>query len=261
MTKIISIATHRGGVGKTTTTILLAHYLSSNGYKVLVVDNDPQGNASSVLTLNPDGSSVPFSTIIAADLYQENLQIKVEPIHCNYGIDVIPSPTNCDRLRQLSTESIESPWTFADNLKDLYQQYDVVLIDVPPNYSINMVAALAFSTHVLCPVKMTGHGVSGVLGIMKTISEVRSRYNNDLTLLGCFLNLMEPRGKRIEENSAELREALGDDMFTNVLYRRNPIDTLQDEGGKLTELGYAHVAVKEVNALMGEIVSKLYGQK
>ncbi|AJY53317.1 ParA family protein [Halomonas sp. KO116] len=258
VTKILSLAAHKGGVGKTTTTVLLAHYLSSNGYKVLVVDNDAQGNTTSVLTLNPDGTYVPFSTIITADLYQEGLDGSVEPIHCSYGIDVIPCPANCDRFRQLSSEHIKTPWIFSDNLNDLCQQYDVVLIDCSSNYSNNVNAALVLSTHVLCPVKMTGHGIDGVLGLMKTISEVQSRHNHELKFLGCFLNLMESRGKRIQENSNRLREALGDDMLKNVLHRRPPIDTIQDEGGTLAELGYAHVAVKEVNQLMEEIVERLY---
>lgn len=259
MTKIISIAAHKGGVGKTTATILLAHHLAAAGYKVLVIDNDSQGNASSVLSMKSDGEAEPFDTIITADLYYPLPVELVKPIRCELGVDLIPSPTNCERFRQLGSATDINHWTFTDNLKSLSEQYDVVLIDCPPNFSINVIAALIHSTHVLCPVKMTGHGIDGVIGILKTISDVRNLYSPNLQLLGCFLNMMEAKGKMIQENTEHLRGVLKDDLFQNVLHRRTPIDTIQDQGGRLEELGYAHVAVKEVKALMDEIMEKLYG--
>lgn len=258
MTKIIAIAAHKGGVGKTASTILLAHHLAYRGYKTLVIDNDPQGNASSVLSMKSDGTVVPYDTIITADLYSPMPAGEVVPIHCELGIDLIPSPKNCDRFRRLAEVPDLSPWTFKDNLKVLSDQYDVVLIDCPPNYSINVIAALIHATHVLCPVKMTGHGLDGVEGILQTLGEVRSLYNPDLRLLGCFLNMVEQKAKRVQENSDYLREVLQDNLFTHALIRRNPIDTIQDEGGTLRDLGYAHVAAKEVEALMDEILEKLY---
>tara|TARA_R110002051_G_scaffold250392_2_gene309730 strand:- start:5666 stop:6349 length:684 start_codon:yes stop_codon:yes gene_type:complete len=227
----------------------------------MVIDNDPQGNASSVLSMKKNGGTVPFDTIITADLYYPLPADEVKPIHCETGVDLIPSPANCERFRQLSTATDINHWTFNDNLKELSTQYDVVLIDCPPNFSINVTSALIHSTHVLCPVKMTGHGIDGVLGILKTFSDVRSLYTPNLQLLGCFLNMMETKGKMIQENSAYLREMLEDNLFNNVLHRRTPIDTIQDQGGRLETLGYAHVAVKEVNALMNEILEKLYGTK
>ena len=258
MTKIIAIAAHKGGVGKTATTVLMAQHLVYRGYRTAVIDNDPQGNTSSVLSMKSDGTTVPYDTIITADLYFPLPPESVIPIRCELGMDLIPSPKNCDRFRNLSEVHEISPWTFSDNLKAFSDQYDVVLIDCPPNYSIIVKAALIHATHVLCPVKMTGHGLDGVEGILQTLSEVRSLYNADLRLLGCFLNLMEQKGKRVQENSAYLREVLQDNLFQNVLHRRPPIDTIQDEGGTLRDLGYAHVAAKEVEALMDEILEKLY---
>lgn len=256
MSKVLTIAAHKGGVGKSTTTVLLAHYLAERGYKVAVIDNDPQGNASSVLSMCPDGSRIPFDQTITASLYSPDLE-QVVPASCHGGIDLIPSPKNCDIFRRISSSDPDDALVFAENIQAFIEAYDVVLIDCPPNFSLNVIAAMIVSTHVLCPVKLSGHAIDGVEGIIKTVREVQARYNPSLVFLGAFINLLEKKGKLIKQNSEYLREAMGGNLLNTSLYNRTPIDTVNDEGGTLKDLGYAHAAIKEVNQLMAEIVERL----
>lgn len=257
VTKIIAVAAHKGGVGKTSSTVMAAAELSKRKFKTLVIDNDPQGNASSALTLNADGTEVEIGDTITARLYSPNCSIAdIVPLRCHSGIDLIPSPPNCDIFRQLIV-SLEDRWIFSDNLKDLCEQYDIVLIDCPPNYSVTTTAALMMADYVLCPIKINGHGLGGLKGILKTIAEVRARDNPTLRFLGCFINLME-RSDRLDMNAQEIRRELGNLVFTSMIYRRLPIDTVQDIGGTLGDLGYAHVADKEVKGFVTELVERLY---
>lgn len=256
MSRILSVASHKGGVGKSSTTIFLAQHLANKGRRVLVIDNDAQGNTTTRLILGDDGEPVPLASTTAADLYTPDLE-QLEVTHCPRGIDLIPTPKNCARLYAIQSSELDDCLVFRNNCWALIDDYDVVIIDCPPNFGVTLVAALAMSTHVISPVKLSGFAIDGIEGILGTIASVKAQYNEGLKFAGTFINMLEPGAKRQNRNALEFRRVLGELVLNNHLARRPPIDTAIDEGVPITSLTYAHVAAKEVAALMDEIEERL----
>lgn len=257
MIRVLCFANQKGGVGKTTTTLNMAYHLSSLGKKVLVVDMDPQGNTSSRLVMRQDGSGpIEYEGTRVSELFAP-MGMPPSPMHCPRGIDLIHTLNNDLELRDIEAAEMDTIFQPSRNLAKLFEQYDYVLIDCPPSLGRNLLAALICGTHVVCPVQLSGFAVDGVEGLMNTIIGVQNDYNPDLELVGLFVNKMDRNSKSSVRALEALREAVGELLLENVIMHRSPIDTAIDEGMPLNQLGYAHVAAKEVQAVMNEICERV----
>lgn len=258
MAKILSVASHKGGVGKSTSSLLIAMHFVSKGWRVLLIDNDPQGNSSSTLLLDAHGESAPLGATHTVDLYDPDLA-EIEVTKTPLGIDLIPVERNCERMRAVVYEADIDELVMRNNTRDLVEDYDLVIIDCAPSFSQSTTAALAMSTHVITPVKLRSYAVDGAEGILMTISQVRGLFNEQLQFVGVFVNMMksDSKSRRYLEELEELREALGDLLLTNVIHERKAIDTAVSEGRPLRSLGYAHQQAKEVERIMNEIEERI----
>lgn len=259
MAKVISFANQKGGVGKSTICIQTAFYLAMKlKKKTLVIDMDGQGNTSSRLApreIQPDGSFEPIlSGTKTAELFQESLS-SIEVLQCPAGMDLIHTPKNDPDLFEMEAASLETAWNPARNLKPLFLEYDYVLIDCPPSLGRKLVAGLVMSTHVVCPVKLSGFAVDGVEGLFNTIIGIREAYNSELDILGIIINDMD-RSVNHDRSLRQLEESVPDLLFTNKIMHRPPLDTAITEGIPVWELRYGHVAAKEVEAVLEELIAK-----
>lgn len=259
MTTIISFANQKGGVGKSTLCIQAAYYLSKQEKKVLVLDMDAQGNTSSRLAPKADAeSSKPvFSGTKTIELFAEALS-NITPMPCGPFLDLIHTPVNDPELAEVESSPLEIALLPARHLGDFLQTYDFVLIDCPPSLGRKLVAALALSTHVVCPVKLSGFAVDGVEGLLHTIIGVQENVNPNLKLLGLIINDMD-RSTSHERALKELTAAIPDLLFKNKIMHRSPLDTATSEGVPVWDLSYGHVAAKEVKAVLDEILERIEG--
>jgi chromosome partitioning protein len=134
--------------------------------------------------------------------------------------------------------------------------YDYVLIDCPPSLGRKLIAALILSTHVVCPVKLSGFAVDGVEGLLNTIMSVREAYNPELNILGIIINDMD-RSVNHDNALKALEESIPDFLFENKIMHRPPLDTATTDGIPIWEIRYGHVAAKEVEAVLEEILQKV----
>lgn len=257
MTKVISFANQKGGVGKSSTCIQLAFFLAEKKKKVLVLDFDGQGNTSSRLAPRTDfegETEVLFSGTKTAELFNDDCDVQV--MNCRNGIDLIHTPKNDPELFEMEAIPLDKALNPSKNLSDILSQYEYVLIDCPPSLGRKLVAALIISTHVVCPVQLSGFAVDGVEGLLNTIIGVQQSYNRNLEISGILINNMD---KSVNHDKAlkQLKDTVPELLFNNIIMHRPPLDSATSEGVPVWSLRYGHVAAKEVIAVLEEIIERV----
>ena len=218
MNKILAIANQKGGVGKTTTTINLSAALAEAGYRVLVVDLDPQGNASTGLGI--EQSDREFTTY---ELLLEDIDLK-DIIQSSTIEDLAIIPATVD----LSSADLElvSNEKRSFLLRDALRQtqidefeFDFILIDCPPSLNLLTVNAMIAANTVLVPLQSEFFALEGLSQLMLTIREVRQAGNRDLRIEGVVLTMYDKRNNLSQQVGQDARDNLGDLIFKTVIPR------------------------------------------
>jgi chromosome partitioning protein len=213
MPEIIAVLNQKGGVGKTTTTLNVGAYLAKAGKTVLIVDLDPQGNATSGLGLDKQSLDstmydVLFGEVEAAKIAKEtNID----------GLYILPSnPQLAAAEVDLATET-RREFKLKTALAGL--DYDFVLIDCPPALGLLSLNALTASNFVLIPVQAEYYALEGLGQLLEIIQRVRTGLNSQLELLGVVITMHDSRTTLSEQVAAEVRKHFGDKLFSAVIPR------------------------------------------
>ena len=216
--KIISVTNQKGGVGKTTTTINLASALAEQGFRVLIVDLDPQGNASTGLGVEPEDREFTTYELLVEDIALDEIILPTS----QENISIIPATVD------LSSADIE----LISNEKRSFLLYDAlrqpamgdfgfgfVLIDCPPSLNLLTVNAMVASHSVLIPLQSEFFALEGLSQLMMTIREVRETANPDLRIEGVVLTMYDSRNNLSQQVELDARDNLGDLVFTTIIPR------------------------------------------
>lgn len=186
MGKIISVANQKGGVGKTTTTVNLSTILAKKGKKVLLIDTDPQGNATSGLGVSKDVELSVYDILIGDTEFDETLQetaiknLKVCPSNISLAGAEVQLVSMMSREQRLKTK--------LDKIKD---QYDYILIDCPPSLGLVTLNAFTASDSVLIPVQCEYFALEGLGQLLNTVNLVKKHLNKNLEIEGALLTMYE----------------------------------------------------------------------
>mgnify|MGYP005849636495 CR=1 FL=1 len=216
---------------------------------------DAQGNTTSRLAPSDDDGPV-LSETRTAHLFRSDIQ-SITPLPCPRGIDLIGTPKNDPELSEIEVIPLDQALVPRRHIEALASQYDVILVDCPPSLGRKLVAALAFSTHVVCPLKLSGFAVDGIEGLLNTIVGVREEYNPGLSIMGLLINDMD-RSVNHDRSLKDLQESVPELLFKTNIMHRPPLDSATTEGVPVWELRYGHVAAKEVIAAVEEIWEKAH---
>lgn len=216
--KIIAVANQKGGVGKTTTSINLGAALAKTGFRVLLVDLDPQGNASTGLGIsNEKRSSTTYDLLVHDASLSDVIQTTAVE-----DMDIIPATTDLSSadIELLSNE--KRSFLLHDALRQpaiSSYDYDFVLIDCPPSLNILTVNAMVAAHSVLVPLQSEFFALEGLSQLMMTVREVRETANSGLRLEGIVLTMYDKRNNLSQMVEADARENLGDLVFKTVIPR------------------------------------------
>ena len=218
--KIISIINQKGGVGKTTTVINLAAGLSQLNKKVIVIDLDPQGNATTGLGLsNNDNSEINIYGVLNGSKEISEVIKKTEFAN----LDLITSNVDLSGLEVETAGDEKRAFILKEKLRlfseDNSEKYDYVLIDCPPSLSLLTVMALVSSDSLLVPLQTEFFALEGLTQLMKTIERVKTSLNTNLNIQGILLTMFDKRNKLSSEVEKEAREYFKEKVYKTVIPR------------------------------------------
>ena len=218
--KIISIINQKGGVGKTTTVINLAAGLSMKGKKILVIDLDPQGNATTGLGLSNTENSE--NTIYSVLNGTKNISEVINKTKFE-NLNLITSNVDLSGLELETADDNRRAFILKDQimayLKDSGESYDYVLIDCPPSLSLLTIMALVSSNSLVVPLQTEFFALEGLTQLMKTIERIKSNLNPELLIKGILLTMYDKRNKLSSEVEKEAREYFKDKVYQTVVPR------------------------------------------
>jgi chromosome partitioning protein len=226
--RITAVCNQKGGVGKTTTTINVGAALAEMGWRVLLVDFDPQGSQSVGLGLNPQG----IDRTVYDLLTERRVDAAGLVVHTRVpGLDLLPSNIDLSAAELQLVGEVAREFTLQRALRPLRDAYDVILIDCQPSLGLLTVNALTAAHGVLIPLECEFFALRGVALLTDTIAKVRERLNPDLVVDGVLGTMFDGRTVHGREVLARVVEAFGDAVFHTVISRtiRFPETTVAGE--------------------------------
>lgn len=213
--KIVAVANQKGGVGKTTTALNLAAGLAELGQRVLLVDLDPQGNAStgSGIELGEDEKTL-YDLLIGEATVAE---IKIEADQL--GFDVLPGNGDLTAAEVVLMDREDRAQVLKNALSDVLADYDHILIDCPPALNVLTLNALTAADGVLIPMQCEYYAMEGLSALLSTVSQIQETVNPDLAIEGLVRTMYDVRNNLSAEVSQQLQAHFGDKLFTTVVPR------------------------------------------
>ena len=216
--KIISVINQKGGVGKTTTVVNLAASLSIMGHKTLVVDLDPQGNATTGL-----GKSNTKEENNIYNLLIGNIKLNEAIINTDIkNLDLISSTVNLSGLEVETATNEDRAFTLKnifDSNSNILNKYDYIFIDCPPSLSLLTVIALVGSNELVVPLQTEFFALEGITQLIKTIDRIKEKLNPELSVRGILLTMFDKRNKLSGEVDIEARNHFKSKVYNTVIPR------------------------------------------
>ena len=212
---ILAIANQKGGVGKTTTAINLSAALAQKGYQTLLLDLDPQGNAT-LSFLDPEQ----IESSIYDALVEEGKSVKDAVHHTTLKkLDLIPARISLAKFESKLLGDIDSHFRLKDRLRSVTADYRYIVVDTPPTLGLLTVNALVAATHLLVPIQSSYFALEGTDDLLETVEKIRARPNPNLEFLGVVITIHDKRTVLGRDIRNHIQEVFGPKVFRTIISR------------------------------------------
>ena len=250
--RIIAVTNQKGGVGKTTTTVNLATALAASKRRVLVIDADPQGNASTGFGLDPDDRQHDLYQLMSGTI---SIDAAIHPTLVK-GLMVIPSTGDLSAIEVELSDYEDREYRLKAIIDEVIDDYDYVFIDCPPSLGLLTVNALSAADAALVPLQCEYYALEGLSQLMKTIEAVRNGLNPDLVLQGVVLTMYDRRNRLSDLVANDVRQHLGQLVYTTIIPRNVRVSEAPSYGKPVLLYDLDCPGSKAYIALAGEVIKQ-----
>jgi chromosome partitioning protein len=253
---IIAIANQKGGVGKTTSAISIASELALNNFKTLLVDFDPQGNATSGLGVSlRDAGEDLFDMFLGKTSLSKIIRSSMIA-----GLDVAPSSADLVGIEIELGKTAGRELILKSELELLRPSYDFILIDCPPASGLLSLNALGAAEQVLIPLQAEYYALEGLSALMKTVDFVRQTFNPDLNILGVFLTMFDARTNLSIQVEQEAKQFFGALLMETRIPRNIKLSEAPSHSKPICLYDPLSAGAKAYKALAGEVIDRTQGK-
>lgn len=252
MARVIAIANQKGGVGKTTTCVNLAASIAAMKRRVLVVDMDPQGNATTGLGLEKHGQAITLTDVLLGDAGAEDILEEL----ASGNLDVLPgSPeVTVAEIELMSQEQRE--YRLRDVLNGMREQYDYILIDCPPSLNMLTVNALVAADGIIIPMQCEYYALEGLSALVGTIERITQTANPNLQVMGLVRTMYDPRSNLARDVSEQINAFFKGKVYQTAIPRNIRLAEAPSHGLSAIEYDRGSRGALAYLALAAEILRK-----
>jgi len=252
MPEILAVVNQKGGVGKTTTCINLSASLSKTTRKVLLVDLDPQSNATRGCGADPHGLSTSINDLLLERSSADETVIQPD----NIDFSLLPATPDLTEAEVMLISSEHKEYTLKKILSTLNTKYDYIIIDCPPSLNILTVNALSAASGVLIPVQCEFFALQGLSELITTIDTIKNSSNKDLTIKGIVRTMFDPRNNLATDVSAQLLKFFDDKVYRTIIPRNITLAEAPSHGMPVINYDKGSKGALSYLSLVGEIIKQ-----
>ena len=251
MGSIIAILNQKGGVGKTTTAVNLGSYLAKAGKSVLLVDLDPQGNATSGLGINKQALGETMYDVLFNHQSAPSVILNTE----FDNLQILPANTNLAGAEVQLVSALQRELQLRQVLEQF--NHDFILIDCPPSLGLLTINALSAANYVLIPVQTEYYALEGLSQLLSVIDRVESALNPNLSILGVVMTMYDARNSLSEQVKNELGKYFGDKLFKTIIPRNVRLAEAPSFGKPIAEHDKWSKGARAYKALAKEVIHRV----